>query len=150
MNKYDEGVIYGIILESLKEKTLFIDKSKVENIVLAGATFIKRELEEKHGIYCQSGPSLEGIVLREKDPARYLEPIVNQIENKIDSNAQQKICYGAFVTVYKTANPDSLKAVSLEGLKNCALYVEPVLNALGLYHNEEGLKTYFNNNRGHF
>ena len=149
MNNYDKGVIYGEILESLKKYSVFIDKNKVESLVLAGATYLKRELEERYRIYSKAGPSLEGIVLTEKDPEKYLEPFVTGIAKSVDAAGQQRLCYGAVVAVYKAANDNSSKVVPLETLTRYTPYVEPVLNALRLFHNDEGSISIYNENVKH-
>ena len=149
MNNYDKGVIYGKILESLKKYSVFIDKNKVENLVIAGTAFIRKELDEKYKIYTQSGPSLEGIVLTEKNPDVFLEPIRTRIAKEIDLAAQQRLSYNAVVAVYKAANNNSNRIVPLETLTLYAPYVEPVLSALGLFHNDEGSIAIYEENKLH-
>lgn len=148
MNNYDKGVLYNKILKGL---TGFFDKNKVESNVIAGASFIKRELE-KNNIFFQSGPSLEGIVLSSKTPDEALAPYVKLIAEKISTDKQQEICYNAVVAVYKAANNQTNKIVPIETLAKYLPYVDPVLNALGLFHTDEGSLYLYekDKDRGHF
>ena len=139
MNKYEKGKLYNEILDGL---SCFINTNKVEDIVKNGVAFISRELET-YKIYTKSGPVLEGIVLNTHDPEVYLAPVAEQISMKINYEDQQKIYYGAILTVYESASDHTNKRVSFETFMTYAFYIEPVLKALGLYHTEEGLRFLF-------